>query len=342
MDHIQRAIDHHAVIIDVRSEQEFALGHIPTAVNIPILDNQERHLVGTTYKQQSSQEAVSLGLELFAAKAEEFFSRIHSLGSKDLIIYCWRGGMRSELSRLWLSACGFRVEKLAGGYKAFRHQVLAEIDQGTHEKNLIVLNGQTGVGKTLVIEECIHRGLPALDLEGMARHRGSLFGGMAQARPPATQQDFENQLALGFYRHRLAPTLIVEIEGAIGPVVVPHPLQRKIRASPMVYLTSPLEQRVAHLIAIYCKDWNLEIEQEFFATLEQFRRFLSKEVFGEVTSAITKRDFVTAISLILEQRYDKAYQKSLDKHRASCLAEFDLPLDLEKVITFLADKVNSF
>jgi tRNA 2-selenouridine synthase len=328
------------VIVDVRSEKEFAQGHIPGAVNIPVLDNHERHIVGTTYVQESSRAAVQLGIELFAKKAEAFLSAIAALGSKEFALYCWRGGMRSELPTLWLRGCGYKVHKLPGGYKRYRRETLALLELTINEKSFLVLNGQTGVGKTAIIHECIARGLPALDCEGYARHRGSLFGGMAQQREPATQQEFENQLVFACARLYAAPTLLCEIEGAIGPVVLPQAMQRKLRASPMVYIEADLETRVAHLVETYAQEWGPKQEQEFAAALAQCQRFLSKEQLAEITHAIAQKDFARATRILLQERYDKAYKKGLDKHRERCLATFYLPGQREELLAYL-EKITS-
>ncbi len=336
MEAIQQALSRGTLILDVRSEKEFRLGAIPGAINMPILTDDERHLVGTTYKQKNSQEALALGLELFAARAEAYLEQfIGATANGEILVYCWRGGMRSELSLRWLRASGLRVNKLAGGYKAFRQLVLASIEQGTREKNFLVLNGQTGVGKTELIHAAAERSLPCLDFEAMARHRGSLFGGLAQPLPPATQQEFENQLALAFHQLSSAPTIVVEIEGAIGPVVLPLPLQRKMRASPMIYLESSLEERLQRLLRIYTPKWSAPTAAAFMAGLQQCRRFLSQEVYKQICTNIAAKDLAGAARLLLLHRYDKAYQKGLDKHKSSCIAQFTVPEQKEAFFRFL-------
>ena len=198
-------------LIDLRSPKEFGLGHIPEAINIPLLDNTERHQIGKLYKESGKSEAVRLGLELFAAKSQSFLSQIETLSSANTIaLYCWRGGMRSRLVGTWLALAQFNVRILKGGYKAFRRDVLDGIKNfSDHPK--IVLNGRTGSGKTLFIKDMQESGYPVVDFEGLACHRGSAFGALAQGEASPTQQNFENQLYDAYLDVQKYPKILVEI-----------------------------------------------------------------------------------------------------------------------------------
>ena len=182
--------------------------------------------------------------------------------NKPIILYCWRGGLRSQLVANWLYLQQYDVSLLLGGYKNYRNSVLQLIEKLSHHK-LLVLNGKTGSGKTEVIEKLIEKKMSAINLEALAGHRGSAFGGLAQKDQPATQQIFENRLADEYNRIRKYPCIIIENENAIGPVIVNKNLRDNIRRSPMVNLHRSLDERAKHIVAIYAKNWNRNEESIF-------------------------------------------------------------------------------
>ncbi len=311
-------------LLDLRSPKEFELGHIPNAFNLPLLNNEERHQVGKLYKEAGKSEAVARGLEIFAAKASNFLAEIEKLApNKKLAVHCWRGGMRSYLVGYWLSLAGFEVRILKGGYKSFRKDVLEGIDRlAQHPK--IVLNGRTGSGKTLFIEDLIKRGCAAINLEALAHHRGSTFGGLAQKEKSPTQQNFENQLYDVYLDFEKAPRILLEIENFIGPVCVPQHIRESLQSSPMIFISRNFEDRVAILEKTYCEEWSAEAEAEFTCNIVLLRKYLSQEEEIKIVQAIQRKDFSYAISQLLTLRYDKVYDKSLRRHQQQALAHFNL------------------
>jgi tRNA 2-selenouridine synthase len=242
--------------IDVRAEVEFARGSIPGAVNLPILDSAEREQVGRCYKRQGQQAAIALGHDLVKGelKARRIaawcaFARSHP-GTH---LFCWRGGLRSQLAADWMAEAGTAVPVIDGGYKALRHCLLRELEREPAPEPWVVIGGRTGSAKTALVNE-----LPGgLDLEGLARHRGSSFGRRA-VLPPA-QLDFENALALMLLRRRAATpsaTLWLEDESRqIGAVWIPLPMFRQMKEAPRVILEVPFAERVEQILDDYvCED----------------------------------------------------------------------------------------
>ena len=178
-------------IIDVRSPGEFGEGHIPGAVNMPLFDNDERAVIGTLYKRQGKNTAVLKGLEIVGPKMAAFAKQAMKLAvDNKILVHCWRGGMRSE-SMAWLfEKVGLDCQLLEGGYKAYRSFCVAQMES---IKSVVILKGSTGSGKTEILEELQRRQEQMVDLEGMAHHRGSSFGGIGQLPQPTTQQ-FQNDL----------------------------------------------------------------------------------------------------------------------------------------------------
>jgi len=314
--------------IDVRSEGEFAQGHIPGAINLPLLNNEERAAVGTAYKQVSTVEAVQLGLSFFAAKAEAYLSKLEEAlhGNPQVNLYCWRGGMRSQMVAKWLRSAGYQGQWIIGGYKAYRKRVLAAWEQlALHE--LVVVHGRTGVGKSQWLGELEQAGFPVVNFQRMAHHRGSIFGAMGQGEPCPTQQQFDNEVAEVYLSIAKAPKILVEIEGAIGPIHLPKPLCKRIQQAPMILLERSMEDRVRHLQIEYVPDQLPFDETVCLANLSVLYRFFTREEREMMEAAIGQRNFPLVISLLLEKRYDPAYGKSLARCESQIVARFDLSRD---------------
>ncbi|NRA43983.1 MAG: tRNA 2-selenouridine(34) synthase MnmH [Oligoflexales bacterium] len=324
------------ILLDLRSEGEFAKGSIPHARSLPLLDNKERSAVGTLYKTEGKGPATRLGLELFAGKAENFLNQCVSYNEccHRIVLYCWRGGMRSRLVAMWLEAAGIPVLILEGGYKKFRTFVLQTLEE-LAQQEFLVLNGLTGTGKTKLIQEMIEDGLAAIDFEGIANHRGSAFGGFSQARGTPTQQDFENQLADAFLKIGSAKKILVELENNIGPVSLSKSLRNALCSSPMVYLEKDFDGRVTFLADLYAERWNHEEEQKFLVQMQQVKRFLSTDDFQTICTSIRKQNFNSVITILLKNRYDKAYGKSLLRHRRQMLASFNISYETASAKAYL-------
>lgn len=240
-------------LIDARSPSEFALDHIPGAINCPVLDDEERRIVGTIYKQQGAFEARRVGGAMVAANLarhlrERFADMPHDWKP---LVYCWRGGMRSGSMVTWWRLVGWDAQQLAGGYKRFRQHVVAQLDQRCPQLQLHVVCGATGSAKTRVLHALVAQGAQVLDLEGLARHKGSMLGAVPGQDQP-TQKAFETQMATVIEGFDLSQPVFVEAESRkIGRLSLPTPLVERMRASPCIEIVAPDEARVTFLLRDY-------------------------------------------------------------------------------------------
>lgn len=242
----------HTSLLDVRAPVEFQAGAFPDTTNLPLLTDEERHLIGIRYKNNGQDAAVALGKELIdgAPKHERVAAwKNHIEEHPNGVLYCFRGGMRSKISQQWIAEeTGVAYPRIKGGYKALRNFLLDELDLASKEIHPIILGGRTGSGKTIVLQQLKNR----LDLEGLAWHRGSAFG--RHATPQPTQIDFENDLSIQLLRHRAAgnPQLIIEDEGkAIGSRHLPISLYERMCVSPLVLLEVSIEERINNSVEEY-------------------------------------------------------------------------------------------
>lgn len=255
VDEALRGLDRYDAVIDTRSPAEFADDHIPGALNLPVLDDAERALVGTIYARQSPFEARKIGAALVArniARHIETQLRDRPKSWRPLV-YCWRGGMRSGAMTTVLAQIGFPARQLEGGYRAFRRRVIVDLERLPAALSFVVLHGPTGSGKTALLEALDEAGAQALDLEALAAHRGSVLGGFAAdgvAQP--AQRAFESALwqkLRGFERVR--PVFVESESRRIGRLSLPGPLFEAMTGSSCVRVAAPLEARVGHLVARY-------------------------------------------------------------------------------------------
>ncbi|SFU49933.1 tRNA 2-selenouridine synthase [Nitrosomonas eutropha] len=242
-------------LIDVRAPVEFIQGSLPGSVNLPILNDEERALVGATYKQQGSKAAVMLGYKMISGRVKQDrlqqwldFIRQHPRA----VLYCFRGGKRSQITQQWLKDAGIDRPLIIGGYKQARQFLINTIDRFSENHRLLVITGPTGSGKTRLIQQ-ISNNHPALDIEALARHRGSAFGGMPTPQP--TQIDFENQLAVSLLKLKqsyLSDPIVVEDESRhTGKVYLPTSFFEHIRSSKIIWVDEPLATRVDNIFEDY-------------------------------------------------------------------------------------------
>ncbi|MFA6191841.1 MAG: tRNA 2-selenouridine(34) synthase MnmH [Sulfurimonas sp.] len=231
-------------LVDVRAPVEFEKGSFPHAVNLPIMNDKERHQVGVCYKQYGNDEAVKLGHNLVSGKIKEERVKAWSdfiEANPNAMLYCFRGGQRSKISQEWINESGKEITRLKGGYKAFRNYLLNEIEKSCKHFKPIILGGRTGSGKTILLKDLGN----SIDLEGLANHRGSSFG--RKVTPQPTQIDFESSLAYELiqkldkgFKH-----LVFEDEGKrIGGVYIPKGFAGYLGEAPLVVLETPMRERV--------------------------------------------------------------------------------------------------
>ena len=347
-----------ALLLDVRSPSEYQHAHIPGAVSLPLFSDEERAVVGTEYKQVGRQAAIKIGLDYFGPKMRKMVEEVERLvSSKQLavgneekdagsiancqlptgnsvFVYCWRGGMRSGAVSWLLNLYGFDVTVLAGGYKAFRNQVLQSFEQPYPFK---VLGGYTGSGKTEVLQQLKASGEKVICLETLASHKGSAFGNINMP-PQPTQEMFENLLsgellAMSYEPERTTaqpqtsnlepptpnpkpqtpnPTIWLEDESQrIGTINLPNALWQTMRSSPVYFLEIPFEERLKHITEEYSRC----NKERLASAIERIKKRLGGLETKNALQALAEENY-TACFRILLQYYDKFYRKGLHNREA--------------------------
>lgn len=297
-------------IIDVRTPLEFAEDHIPGAINAPVLSNEERVLVGTMYKQVSPFEATRYGAALVAQNISRHLQT--TFADKPLnwrpLIYCWRGGKRSGSMTAWFNLIGWRARQLEGGYKAYRHQVLEQLETLPGRFSYRVLAGLTGSGKTRLLRALAQCGAQMLDLEALARHRGSLLGALPHEVQPA-QKGFDSLLAHELAAFDPARPVFVEAESKkIGSIQLPDALLRSLGAADCIRVEASLEDRVEFL----CDDYSALFDEpaQFKTQLARLTELHGRQVVAHWHALIDAQAKAELFRELIEQHYDPAYRRS--------------------------------
>ncbi len=304
-------------IIDIRSEREFAQGHWPESINVPLLNNHERSLVGITYKNKGSLIAIKEGLKLIYPKLPQLKETIEELNKsinincdESLRVYCWRGGLRSKCVVWFSNQLGINAVQLNGGYKGYRRWVL---EQFKKEWPLKIIGGRTGTGKTDLLLALEKRNVHIIDLEGLANHRGSSFGSLGLPSQP-TSEHFENLIAESLSKfNKNAPSnegIWVEDENpTLGKCRVPNDLYKQMKNSPVIEIVRSKNERLKRLIEIYGVHPQSKLEE---ATI-RIRKRLGHQRTQLAIKAIKEKDWERACLEMLHY-YDKCYDYQLKKN----------------------------
>ncbi len=319
-----------ATLIDVRSEGEFAQGAVPCSANAPILNDDERHQVGLTYKQEGQAAAVALGHQLVdpvIASRVATWLRLAAPSPQETLVTCWRGGMRSLLACEQMLLAGKTTRRVAGGYKAMRRVLMAVLAE---PPPLLVVGGLTGSGKTSLINS-----LPLaekVDLEHLALHRGSSFGGRLHQSQPA-QASFENAVAMGVRQAR-RPVVIEDESSAIGSLRLPDAFYQGMQKAPVVWVEASLEERTRSIFAEYLESplalgHSVEVVSDVLATgIGRLSRRLGGELTRTLSTGVTsalasgKTDLATHapwIETLLTGYYDKSYHYAFTRAKRQVL-----------------------
>ena len=315
-------------IIDVRTPAEFAEDHIPGAINLPVLSNAERITVGTLY-HQSPFEGKKLGAALIAKNISTHIQEhlIHHPKEWKPLIYCWRGGKRSGSMTHILRQIGWNAYILDGGYKSYRRTVVQTIAELSPQFNYQVVTGQTGSGKSKLLEALAAQGAQILDLESLANHKGSVLGGIPNS-PQPTQKCFESQLIIALKNLDPEKVVFVEAESRkIGALHLPDALLEKIRHSPCLKIEASLPARVEFLQRDYA--YFLTDPEELKRTIDFLKELHGKETLQHWKDLIDQRNWETLVQQLLEQHYDALYRRSqhsnyVNYNRATCYPSSDL------------------
>ena len=305
-------------VADVRSESEFATGHMRGAVNIPILNDSERVAVGTDYKQKGQAEAIKTGFRLVGPRFLEIINQAERVAaSGELLVHCWRGGMRSSNFCQIIGMAQLRTRALEGGYKAYREQALVSYRTPLQ---LRVIGGFTGSGKSEILRALGQQGEQVIDLETLASHKGSVFGGLMLPPQPTTEQ-FQNELFEELLKVDTTRRIWVEDESiAIGKIFLPHDFWLQMSGAPVFHIEVDKDVRVQRLVSEY---GNAD-KEAFLEAMSQITKKLGGQNFKEAKEKLFKGDMTSTIDILLRY-YDKAYQTGLTnkQHRIKARLVWD-------------------
>ncbi len=296
-------------VIDVRSPAEFAEDHMPGAINLPVLDDAERAQVGTIYVQDSPFTARKIGAALVARNAAKHLeeSLMGKGGGWKPLVYCWRGGQRSGSFTTILRQVGWRAEVVEGGYKAYRNQVRHALYEQDFAPEITLLDGNTGTAKTDILAALTARGVQVIDLEGLANHRGSLFGGRAGGQP--SQKAFESALAQVVAGLDATRPVVVEAESSkIGQIVVPPKLWAAMRAARRFEVQAPLAARARYLATAYGDI--IEDRARLAGVLDKLRNYQSAETITRWHALAEAGEMEALASGLMAEHYDSRYAKA--------------------------------
>jgi tRNA 2-selenouridine synthase len=317
-------------IIDVRSPGEFTKGHILGAHNIDLFTDEERAVVGTAYKKESKEKAIAIGYKYVTPKLNDFISKSLEIApKKEVVVHCWRGGMRSNAFADHLIEHGFvKVYVIEKGYKAFRAYVVEFFGKPFELK---VLGGYTGTGKTKILHFLEKKGQQIIDLEGLANHRGSSFGGIGLA-PQPSREHFENKLFSKLQSLDLAKPIWLEDESiAIGNVFIPELFYATMSTMPVYLLEVPLQERIKHLVDTYA-DLN---PTKLADAISRISKRLGYDNAKFALEELENRNYDKVVSLSLVY-YDKCYLKGLQKREESSVQAYQFPsVNPEETADFL-------
>jgi len=325
-------------VADVRSEKEFAEGHIPNAVNIPLLNNEERIAVGTDYKQKGQREAIKTGFRLVGPRLNEMVDEAEKVSkNKELIVHCWRGGMRSANFSQFVGMAGIRTHVLKGGYKTYRLKIREFFKRPF---KIILISGCTGSGKTEVLNQLRHHDQQVVDLEGIANHKGSAFGGLMMPPQPTTEQ-FENNLFEQLRSFDIFKPVWVEDESiAVGRIFLPTEFWTTMRQSPVVMLNVEKPVRVQRLV----NEYGDADKSEFLQSMKKITKKLGGQHLKAAQEKLELNEMGSVMEILLTY-YDKAYLGSLEKRKPEVLGEVawsgvDASIAASKLLQIAQQKFN--
>lgn len=312
--------EENAILIDVRTPKEFLLEKIPNSVNIPVLLDEERVIVGTTYVQHSKEVAKQKGIEFLSKRLPEIFETVQNLSKKysKLIFMCARGGMRSSSVTSLFHSLGYKVAKLEGGYKAYRDFVLTTLPIENAKFEYIVVHGRTGVGKTKILNKMANLGVSVMDLERMAAHKGSFFGALGE-KLPQNQKRFDGEI-FNFLRNCKTKYIVVESESKrIGNLYIPESVYSSMINGKHLFIDTSIPNRLDILLEDYGHVPPNMLEE----CILKVARYVSKEKTSNYLNLLHEKNLKKLFELLIIQYYDPLYEVSINKHNFELSIKYD-------------------
>lgn len=321
-------------IIDVRAPAEYAEDHLPGAIGLAVLSDEERARVGTIYKQVNPFAARKLGAALVARNAAAHLEGVLAdrPGGWQPLVYCWRGGQRSGAFATILAAIGWRVQVIDGGYRSWRRLVVGALYERPFPSPAVVIDGDTGTAKTDLLARLAAGGVQVIDLEGLARHRGSVFGDLAGGQP--SQKAFEGALAVAMARLDPLRPVVLEAESPmLGRLRLPPCVVRVLATAPRIEVSAPRAARVAYLLTAY-PDMGTD-PARLAQLIDRLRPWQPREVIDDWAAAVTAGDLGRLADGLMARHYDPLYARAR-RRGASPAVRLDMPALDEAVLAAAA------
>lgn len=304
------------VFIDVRSRIEYNEAHIPGAINIPLFEDEERAEVGTVYRHESPEAATLIGLKYVGEKLPSIYEQVLKLKKeyKNIVFYCWRGGMRSEsIVSLMTSLKLGRVFKLSGGYKGYRKFVNTYINNSI-DKKFVVLHGHTGVGKTVILDRLSKRGASVLNLEELANNSGSVFGDIMFRGVTPSQKQFDSLVFDSLY-YNDKPYIILESESKrVGGINLADAFMKKMLEGKHVLIETSVANRIENCYKDYIND-TPNLDEKLISAISHLKKKLGNDNIIMLTDAVNSKDYRMVIEFLINNYYDSLYNYSIEKYR---------------------------
>ncbi|KAA0547840.1 tRNA 2-selenouridine(34) synthase MnmH [Bacillus sp. BGMRC 2118] len=330
-------------MIDVRSPSEFQEFHIPGAVNMPIFSDAERAEVGTLYKQKGREFAKDRGMEILGSKLSSLYHEVKQLHDQytdqPMVVYCWRGGMRSKSIASVMGMMDLPILQLEGGIRSYRQLIMQNLEEASHQnKRYIVLEGLTGTNKTDILTILEEEEYPVINLERLVNHRGSIFGHIGLE--PKSQKEFESLLFQRLLELRNSPYYIIEAESKrIGAVVLPEFLLKGKENGVRIHIEMELEKRARNICDAYRFDLHFDQFQE---AIHHLKKRLHQDIFEQITKYLQEKDIYHIVLILLKEYYDPRYDYTSQRYETEIHTLFieSVPEGVQKVKDVIKHIVN--